>query len=967
MKKLFLSFALIVGLLASASTAMAQTVNMSRYITLTVKNGKKINLDFKAAAEGTPVRIVSGSNTQDITVGTDWYDGGDPSTYTVTAYASTMTVYGDIIGFKCSENGANLTAIDVSHNTLLTELYCHNNSLNSLDVSQNTQLKELYCGNNQLTTLDVLQNTQLTKLNCFDSNLSSLDVSNNTQLTFLGCARNQLTSLDVSKNTQLEDLWCYNNKFTTAALNDIYCSLPNRTGKDNGVIQPVFNSSSSYNDTVLATNKANATAKNWKVQYWLNNADIPTTGTYVCPPTTYDLEIAGVQVTSANCSDLSVIPDVTGTVKYDPATKVLTLDGATIQKTNTSAAIKSNIDGLTIKVIGTNTLTTSKTTLYFEKPLTITGGGVLNANSGTTCAIFANEINLTIDGCTVNAKGVYGIIGNNASSKTLTIKNSTVTAEGTEGSITDFAGITLDGCTITEPEGAAFDASLKAIALNGQKVKSKVVIIPALSNMSRYITLTVKQYSAIKLDFKAVANGTHVSIVNGSTMQDIIVDTDWKGTDYYTAAVSTKMKIYGDLTGFDCGGNGANLTAIDVSHNTQLTELSCFNNQLLSNLDVSRNTQLTWLNCTGNNLSSLDVSRNTKLTYLNCGGNAFTTETIDDIYCALPVRQAADDARIYPLGKSSDPEAITVLATNAQNAIDKNWRVKYASNGTDIATTGTYVCPTTTYALEIAGVQVTSANCSDLSVIDSVSGTVKYDPANKVLTLQNATIQINTTKAIKSNIDGLTIKVIGTNNLTTGNNTALYLTEPLTITGGGVLNAKSGGECGIYANETNLTIDGCTVNAKGKWGIAGWNGSSETLTIKNSTVTAEGASNGCSIADFASLTLDGCAITEPVGAAFDTSLKAVALNGEKVKSKVVISKNSTDIAEAAAEQALTLYPNPVADVLYLSATARTIRIYNVYGIEVAHATDTDRVEVSHLPAGVYTVKADGMVAKMIKR
>ena len=38
----------------------------------------------------------------------------------------------------------------------------------------------------------------------------------------------------------------------------------------------------------------------------------------------------------------------------------------------------------------------------------------------------------------------------------------------------------------------------------------------------------------------------------------------------------------------------------------------------------------------------------------------------------------------------------------------------------------------TTYDLYIAGVQVTSANCSDLSVIDSVSGTVKYDPTNKV-------------------------------------------------------------------------------------------------------------------------------------------------------------------------------------------------------------------------------------------
>ncbi|MFC2605317.1 MAG: T9SS type A sorting domain-containing protein [Bacteroidota bacterium] len=57
----------------------------------------------------------------------------------------------------------------------------------------------------------------------------------------------------------------------------------------------------------------------------------------------------------------------------------------------------------------------------------------------------------------------------------------------------------------------------------------------------------------------------------------------------------------------------------------------------------------------------------------------------------------------------------------------------------------------------------------------------------------------------------------------------------------------------------------------------------------------------------------------------------------------------------------------MADVLYLSATARTVRVYNIYGIEVAHATDTDRIDVASLPAGVYTVKADGTVAKMVKR
>ena len=87
---------------------------------------------------------------------------------------------------------------------------------------------------------------------------------------------------------------------------------------------------------------------------------------------------------------------------------------------------------------------------------------------------------------------------------------------------------------------------------------------------------------------------------------------------------------------------------------------------------------------------------------------------------------------------------------------------------------------------------------------------------------------------------------------------------------------------------------------------------------------------------------------------------------EAVEIKAVFAPATTALDEAATEP-LAIYPNPVAEVLYLSATARTIRIYDMYGTEVAHATDTDKVEVSHLPAGVYTVRADGMVTKMVKR
>ena len=523
MKKVVLFFALAVGLLTSASTLQAQTVNMSRYITLTVTDGAAIKLDFWAAAAATPIRIVSGTNTQDITVGTDW-----KGTASYTADGTEMTVYGDIIMFDCYNNRDKLTAIDISHNTQLTELHCSYNTLSSLDVSGCTQLTKLSCRNNNLTTLDVS-----------------------------GC-------------TQLETLYCSGNKFTTATLDDIYCALSDRTSETNGVIQPVYNSSSSNHATVLATNAQNAIAKNWKVQYYDGNVDITTTGSYTCPQL----------------------------------------------------------------------------------------------------------------------------------------------------------------------------------------------------NMSRYITLTVKDGEAIKLDFRAAAKGTPVRIVSGSNTQDITVGTDWTGFANYTAD-GTTMTVYGDLTSFDCSKNGENLTALDASNNTQLMGLFCGNNNL-SSLDVSKNTKLTVLSCFNNKLSRLDLSKNTQLRELFCYGNNFSTQALDAIYCALPDRTGKDNGLIEPVKNSSDPNHATVLATNAQNAIDKNWNVLYDDGGAYIHTTGSYDC-------------------------------------------------------------------------------------------------------------------------------------------------------------------------------------------------------STAVAEAATEPSLTLYPNPVADVLYLSATARTIRIYDMYGTEVAHATDTDRVEVSHLPAGIYTVNADGTVAKMVKR
>ncbi len=120
-----------------------------------------------------------------------------------------------LTNLKCSSN--KLTSLDVSGFKALIELDCSfNHSMTSLDVSGCTSLTKLDCNStNDLRTLDVSSSTALTYLNCYFNKLTSLDVSNNTVLNELNCEKNQLTSLDVKKNTTLKKLNCGNNKLTT--------------------------------------------------------------------------------------------------------------------------------------------------------------------------------------------------------------------------------------------------------------------------------------------------------------------------------------------------------------------------------------------------------------------------------------------------------------------------------------------------------------------------------------------------------------------------------------------------------------------------------------------------------------------------------------------------------------------------------------------------------------------------------
>ena len=441
---------------------------------------------------------------------------------------------------------------------------------------------------------------------------------------------------------------------------------------------------------------------------------------FVMAQENYGFKVAGVDVTNDNYLDLTEISGVSGKVYFDPNTRTLTLDNATIEADGSNAILNETCDYLSIELIGTNNFDVTDfagITLKEETTIWSHCGGKLSVKSNK-CAVFVRGCPLEISNCWLEVEGKWGISANdNVAEEVLKIRNSHVEAKGTSGSICDISGLELDGCYIDIPLNAAYDADKKAVALNGETVKEKVVIEP------------------------------------------------------------------------------------------------------------------------------------------------------------------------------------------------------------------------NSYGIYIADKPVTTLNYKDLTSIYGVSGSASYDPDTKTLTLDNATIERNSTDGtgiVNKTVSDFTVKLIGKNTVT-ADLASMVLNQTSTITGDGSLHLTSKRFCGLDMESASVTIDNTSLFVKGGYGIAGFIGAeSEVLTVRNSHVEAEGSGSG-SITLISNLILDNCAITQPVGAEFDADQRAVVLNGEVFKSKVVIEPDNNSIGTITAD-----------------VPARKQGIYNLNGIKLTQQWDD-------LPAGIYIV------------
>lgn len=186
--------------------------------------------------------------------------------------------------------------------------------------------------------------------------------------------------------------------------------------------------------------------------------------------TSYSIKINGVEVTSDNAASITG-SGINGNISYDAASNVLTLDNATVSGTGGNNALDCKNEGLTVKLVGTNTLTSGNySTLCFFKNATITGSGTLSATSAGSTAIQVIDYTLNITGgCSVTAEGIGGISGM-MGNENLNIDASTVKASGfVFGAISDI-NVHLTNCEVKSGSYEGEEVSIEPTATAIKKI-----------------------------------------------------------------------------------------------------------------------------------------------------------------------------------------------------------------------------------------------------------------------------------------------------------------------------------------------------------------------------------------------------------------------------------------------------------------------------------------------------------------
>ncbi len=333
-------------------------------------------------------------------------------------------------------NLLNIEGITFTNNTLLQEIYFQMGTLEYLEVDNCRYLQTVWAHGHKLSYVDMSSNIHLL----------NIDLHNNSLVTFIP----PRSMPNFSSGIEI-----YGNHLTSSKMHAIVEKLH---AYDDHPERHEFRVMCSYDganeqNQITAEDLAALKAKNWTPILICKEK-----GEWVYKEyegyKEYDLWVGdNLKVTEANQDD--IFGD-NGGMSYNPTTKTLSLMNDYEFSTN---GIQSYIDGLTIKCLDNSTLDCRSDAIDLYGNATITGNHRLAVKSKYGVGIFVDEgKTLTIDNATLEMSAQMPCIlgATTTGDQKLSIKDSNIEAHSNSSSvaISGFpAGITFEGCAITEPAG----------------------------------------------------------------------------------------------------------------------------------------------------------------------------------------------------------------------------------------------------------------------------------------------------------------------------------------------------------------------------------------------------------------------------------------------------------------------------------------------------------------------------------
>ncbi len=626
---------------------------------------------------------------------------------------------------------------------------------------------QLSVGNMELTQLDVSKLTALTQLSCYSNKLKSINITGLSNLQNFSCNNNLLSSIDVSTNRNLQGLDCSSNLIP---FSELPYTLPAGYGSINYSNQKPFSEEKSLTlgQTIDYSSEAVINGTSSSFTWFRNNLKIEGTdnsgkytpvsdGFYYC--TMSNPKFTGLVITTGktivgspiefNPDDIAALKSIRDNSPSDSPLRTSWADDIPVKDwrgITWNSVYPLRVEKLIVAAMRLNTLDVSLLTKLKYLDCTFNKLNKLDVSilpELSTLYCSNNQLDeIKIDkaqkisnlSCEYNRLSLSKLplptslmISYRYSPQNTLYDERTINP----GEIIDYSSeATIDG-TSTVFTWFKDNSKIENTDQTGKYAPTETGFYYCQMANSKFVGLTITT-NFLKLGTPSEYDSRDISVlksIRDSAPENSQLKTIWANDlpiENWLAinwSSSRPKRVIALLL------NGIQLTALDVTGLNELKTLNCSQCGLLT-LKASGQSNLSSISCNDNQLSTLDFSGNSRLTYINISNNKLAFSKIPLIsgyyytFIYSPQKEIFD-AREIKLGESIDfsSEAdIRGYQTNFTWYKDEV-AITTIQSGTFTPTeSGTYCCKMTNYAyqnLTLVTNKITVTSTSEFEVADA--------------------------------------------------------------------------------------------------------------------------------------------------------------------------------------------------------------------------------------------------------